>query len=56
MQGGFGRSVHNAAYYKNMYLGASYLYAVAEGRAHYGTLGWNVYSGFDLSDFEISAR
>jgi hypothetical protein len=27
-----------------------------EGRAHYGTLGWNVYSGFDWSDFDITCN
>jgi hypothetical protein len=42
--------------YKNMYISLSYLHSVLDGRSQYGTLGWNIYKGFDSSDFEIGAE
>jgi len=55
-EGGFRRSHFFTTMYKNLHFGLSYFYALMEGRAHYGTLGWNLYSGFDWSDFEISSK
>lgn len=40
--------------YKNMYFCLSYLHSVLDGRKIFGPLGWNIYSGFDQSDFHIS--
>ena len=54
--GGFRKSVFGAKEYKNLHFGLSYFYAIMEGRSHYGTLGWNTYSGFDWSDFDISCQ
>lgn len=42
--------------FKNMYISLSYLHSVLDGRSQYGTLGWNIYKGFDSSDFEIGAE
>ena len=36
---------------KNMYYLLSYLHSVLDVRKIYGPLGWNIYSGFDASDF-----
>jgi len=41
-------------FHKNMYFALSYLHSVLDGRKMYGPLGWNIYSGFDASDFQIS--
>jgi dynein heavy chain len=40
--------------HKNLYFALSYLHSVLDGRKIYGPLGWNIYSGFDASDFSIS--
>lgn len=40
---------------KNMYYCLAYLHAVLDCRKMYGPLGWNIYSGFDASDFQISS-
>ena len=37
--------------HKNFYFALSYLHSVLDGRKVYGPLGWNVYMGFDASDF-----
>jgi len=50
----FRRSLHNSNLHKNLFFGLCYLHAVLDGRKNYGSLGWNVYQGFDSSDFEIS--
>lgn len=50
----FWRKLSEKNFYKNLYVSLSYLHSVLDGRAEYGTLGWNIYSGFDASDFEIS--
>jgi len=42
--------------HKNMYFALSYLHSVLDGRKMYGPLGWNIYSGFDASDFSISEQ
>lgn len=52
--GGFKRSNTNGNFHKNMFFGLAYFYSILDGRKEYGTLGWNVFSGFDSSDFEIS--
>ena len=44
----------NNKMHKNMYYALSYLHSVLDGRKMYGPLGWNIYSGFDASDFAIS--
>lgn len=44
----------NYVMHKNMYFALSYLHSVLDGRKMYGPLGWNIYSGFDASDFQIS--
>ena len=40
--------------HKNLFFALSYLHSVLDGRKVYGPLGWNVYMGFDASDFSIS--
>lgn len=37
-----------------MYFALSYLHSVLDGRKMFGPLGWNIYCGFDASDFQIS--
>ena len=46
----------NYVMHKNMYFALSYLHSVLDGRKLYGPLGWNIYSGFDASDFQISEQ
>lgn len=46
----------NYVMHKNMYFALSYLHSVLDGRKMYGPLGWNIYSGFDSSDFQISEQ
>ena len=41
----------NYVFHKNMYFALSYLHSVLDGRKMYGPLGWNIYTGFDASDF-----
>ena len=41
----------NYVFHKNMYFALSYLHSVLDGRKIFGPLGWNIYSGFDASDF-----
>ena len=41
----------NYVMHKNMYFLLAYLHSVLDGRKLYGPLGWNIYSGFDASDF-----
>ena len=48
------RKGQNSTLHKNLYFALSYLHAVLDGRKAYGPLGWNVYGGFDASDFSIS--
>ena len=48
------RKGREATLHKNLYFALSYLHAVLDGRKAYGPLGWNVYCGFDASDFSIS--
>ena len=48
------RKGENSNLHKNLYFALSYLHSVLDGRKVYGPLGWNVYSGFDASDFSIS--
>ena len=50
------RKIFHRRFYKNVFIGLCYLHSVLDGRGEYGTLGWNIYSGFDSSDFEISAE
>jgi hypothetical protein len=54
--GGFKRSNTNGQFHKNLFFGLAYIYAISDGRAQYGSLGWNVYSGFDASDMEIGSN
>ena len=42
--------------HKNMYFALAYLHSVLDGRKMFGPLGWNIYSGFDASDFSISEQ
>ena len=44
----------NYNWHKNTYFALSYLHSVLDGRKMFGPLGWNIYSGFDASDFQIS--
>ena len=44
----------NYVFHKNMYFALSYLHSVLDGRKMFGPLGWNIYCGFDASDFQIS--
>jgi len=53
---GFKRSPNNGNFYKQLFFGLAYFYSILDGRKEYGTLGWNVFSGFDSSDFEISLQ
>ena len=46
----------NYVMHKNMYFALSYLHSVLDGRKLFGPLGWNIYSGFDASDFQISCQ
>ena len=55
-EGDFKRSFNNGVFHKNMFFGLAYLHAVLDGRAHFGTLGWNVPREFDSNDFYISNR
>jgi hypothetical protein len=50
------RKLLSRNYYKNLYISLCYLHSVLDARAQFGKLGWNVYGGFDTSDFEISAE
>ena len=54
-EGGFKRSLQNQNMHKNCFYGLSYLHSIMEGRASFGSQGWNIYNGFDASDHEISA-
>ena len=45
-----------AGLHKNLYFALSYLHSTLEGRRIFGALGWNIYSGFDSSDFRISQQ
>ena len=53
-EGGFRRSLTNNTFHKNAFYGLSYLHAILEGRKNFGSMGWNIYNGFDASDHEIS--
>ena len=41
---------------KNLFFALCYLHSVLDCRKMYGPLGWNIYSGFDASDFSISEQ
>lgn len=43
-------------FFKNLFFSLSYLHSVLDGRSQFGPLGWNIYAGFDASDFEISCE
>lgn len=53
-EGEFRKSMSNQVFHKNMFFGLAYLHSVLDGRAAYGTLGWNVQREFDGNDFKIS--
>ena len=55
-EGGLDNSRENVNFHKNLFFGLCYLHSVLDGRKQFGALGWNVYCGFDSSDFEISDR
>jgi len=50
------RGNKQSKFFKNLYFSLSYLHAVLDGRSQFGPLGWNIYGGFDASDFEISTE
>jgi len=50
------RKLQQRKIFKNLYMSLCYLHSVLDGRSEFGSLGWNIYSGFDASDFEISAE
>lgn len=56
LEGDFRRSLNNSIFHKNMFFGLAYLHSVLDGRASFGTLGWNVPREFDANDFHISNR
>lgn len=46
----------NKLMHKNFFFALCYLHSVLDCRKPYGPLGWNIYSGFDASDFSISEQ